>query len=53
MSRPVVITCAVTGFGAEAGSPDWREGCDGMIAFATTKGWVDEDARRVRAHIER
>jgi hypothetical protein len=35
------------------GGPDWRAGCDGMIKFATSKGWVDEQRGRVRAHVER
>ncbi len=35
------------------GSDGWREGCDGMIAFATSKGWVDEAKGLVRAHIDR
>ena len=35
------------------GGTDWRAGCDGMIAFATSKGWVDEARGLVRAHIER
>ena len=38
--------------GAEHGGADWREGCDGMIAYARTKGWVDESGDRVLAHIE-
>ena len=39
--------------GREHGGPQWQKGCDGMIHFATDKGWVDEDERLVRAHIER
>ncbi|MAG30974.1 MAG: hypothetical protein CL908_08800 [Deltaproteobacteria bacterium] len=38
--------------GEAHGGADWREGCDGMIAFATGKGWVDEDRQLVRAHVE-
>ena len=34
------------------GGPDWRAGCDGMIAFAKSKGWVDEQRGLVRAHVE-
>jgi len=29
----------------------WRTGFDGMIAYATSKGWTDERGR-VRAHLE-
>lgn len=39
--------------GDEHGGEGWREGCDGMIAFATSKGWVDEAKGLVRAHVER
>ena len=27
--------------------------CDGMLDYASRKGWVDESRRRVRAHLER
>jgi hypothetical protein len=32
---------------------DYGERFDGMIAYATKKGWIDESGTRVRAHIER
>ena len=35
------------------GGPDWRTGCEGMLAFAETKGWIDSTGTRVRAHVER
>ena len=38
--------------GRTHGGAEWRAGCDGMIAFADSKGWVDADTRAVRAHIE-
>jgi hypothetical protein len=31
---------------------DWAKGFDGMIAYATSKGWLSDDGRCVRAHIE-
>jgi hypothetical protein len=31
---------------------EWVKGFDGMIAYATSKGWTSEDGRSVRAHIE-
>ena len=37
--------------GATHGGSDWRKGCDGMIEYARSQGWVDADDR-VRAHIE-
>ncbi len=39
--------------GSVHGDADWRNGCDGMMAFAASKGWVDEERQLVRAHIER
>jgi len=33
------------------GTDEWRASFDDMIAYATTKGWVDGD--RVRAHVVR
>jgi hypothetical protein len=39
--------------GRAYGSPRWQTGCDGMIGYATSKGWVDQERRLVRAHIER
>jgi hypothetical protein len=35
-----------------ADDPEWAAGFDGMIAYATSKGWVDETGERVRAHLE-
>ena len=31
---------------------EWAKGFDGMIAYATSKGWTSADGRAVRAHIE-
>ncbi len=31
----------------------WTTGFDGMIAYATSKGWTSADGHAVRAHIER
>lgn len=39
--------------GETHGGPDWRKGCDSMLEYATSKGWVDEARQRVRAHVER
>ncbi|MFC9788495.1 hypothetical protein [Rhodococcus sp. NPDC127528] len=33
--------------------PDWLPRFVAMIDYAASKGWVDEDNRRVRAHRER
>lgn len=30
----------------------WREQFDGMIAYATKQGWLDETGQFVRAHVE-
>lgn len=32
--------------------PAWRADLDGMVAYARQKGWVDEGANAIRAHIE-
>lgn len=36
-----------------AGNPDdeWKERVSGMVAYASSKGWVDE-VGRIRAHVE-
>ncbi len=39
--------------GARHGAPDWRAGCDRMLDYARTKGWIDTSGHHVRAHIER
>lgn len=31
--------------------PEWIAGFDGVMAYATSKGWVDDAGTRVRAHI--
>lgn len=33
--------------------PDWPQRWDGMIAYAGKAGWLSEDGRSVRVHIER
>jgi len=36
----------------QADMAEWAKGFDGMIAYATSKGWTSADGRSVRAHIE-
>jgi hypothetical protein len=38
--------------GERHGGADWREGCDDMIAYAKSRGWVDEERDLVLAHVE-
>ena len=38
--------------GAKHGGNGWREGCDGMIAYAQTRGWIHDEGDLVLAHIE-
>lgn len=38
--------------GAEHAGDGWVERFDAMITYATAKGWTDEDASHVRAHVE-
>ena len=37
--------------GEKAEDPAWREQLEGMLAYASSKGWVREDGA-VRAHVE-
>lgn len=34
-----------------AEDPEWVTGFDGVIAYAETKGWIDDTGSRVRAHV--
>lgn len=34
-----------------AGDPDWLAGFDGVMAYAATRGWIDDSGARVRAHL--
>jgi len=34
-------------------APAWQQGLDAMITVAKKYGWVDEQAKTIRAHIER
>lgn len=36
-----------------ASAPDWAQDWAAMTAFAQRKGWLSEDGRSVRVHIER
>jgi hypothetical protein len=38
--------------GAAATIPGWEDGFAAMLAFARTKGWLDESGSAVQAHIE-
>lgn len=33
-------------------APAWQQGLDAMIAVAKKYGWVDEQAKTIRAHVE-
>ena len=35
-----------------AENDEWQAGLTSMIAYARTRGWVDPEAGRIRAHIE-
>jgi hypothetical protein len=35
-----------------ADDPHWGDGFDGVMSYARSKGWIDENGARVRAHIE-
>ena len=38
---------------AQVGDADYATKFDAMIAYATTKGWLDESGRCVKSHIAR
>jgi hypothetical protein len=37
----------------ESATPAWEESLAGMVAYARSKGWVDDELGAVRAHVER
>lgn len=37
---------------ADEVSGDWRSSFDGMIAYAASKGWMNEAGTHIKAHIE-
>jgi len=36
-----------------AATPEWEASLQGMLEFARSKGWVDDELGAVRAHVER
>lgn len=36
----------------DAADAEWQVQFDGMLAYANSKGWIDEPANRVEAHIQ-
>ena len=36
----------------DAADAEWESQFDGMLAYANSKGWIDEPANRVEAHIQ-
>ena len=38
--------------GEAHGGPGWREGCDGMLGYAASQGWIDAARNAVRGHLE-
>lgn len=36
----------------DAADAEWQAQFDGMLAYANSKGWIDEAADRVEAHIQ-
>src|SRR5262245_59227809 len=34
-------------------TPEWEASLQGMLEYARTKGWVDDELGAVRAHVER
>ncbi|WP_431283661.1 hypothetical protein ACQW02_02275 [Humitalea sp. 24SJ18S-53] len=46
-----VAEAALRALAPRGGDPDWEAGLAGMIGFARSRGWVD-DQGGIRAHIE-
>jgi hypothetical protein len=44
---------AARSIGCEATDPGFGERFDGMIAYASSKGWTNGSGTHVRAHVER
>jgi hypothetical protein len=36
-----------------AATPEWEESFQGMLGYARSRGWVDDELNAVRAHVER
>ena len=36
----------------DAADAEWEAQFDGMLAYANSKGWIDEAANRVEAHLQ-
>ena len=36
----------------DAADAEWQDQFNGMLAYANSKGWIDETANRVEAHIQ-
>ena len=51
-SHAWVSEAALRTFPAVRDNAEWQKKLDGMIAFARTRGWVNESGA-IRAHIER
>ncbi len=37
---------------AAAGDDEWRGQFDGMVGYATSKGWLNEERTHIKAHLE-
>ena len=44
---------ALRGLAGAAATPEWEESLGGMLEFARSRGWVDDEVGAIRAHVER
>ena len=44
---------AVRELAGTAATAAWEESCQGMLGYARSKGWVDDELDAIRAHVER
>jgi hypothetical protein len=48
-----VRTAALRRLAGPAATPEWEEAFAAMLAYARTRGWVDDAQGAVRGHVER
>jgi hypothetical protein len=48
-----VRTDALRRLAGPAATPEWEQGFAAMLAYASMRGWVDDEQGAVRGHVER
>lgn len=47
-----ISVAAIRRWAGERGDSDWEAGFGKMLEYAGSKGWLDDDATHIQAHIE-